>query len=155
MASDGDASPPRKCMLLELPCDEEGVNVSQTVGVSASSATPAAARASDEQGENPECGSNVDGDDSSKEKQSKKSTSDVWQYFEKYEVVVEENGKSVKQIWAKCKYPGCKNKTSKARAESNRGTTAFWSHLKNCELVVFVIFVNFVYCELVILTFLY
>jgi hypothetical protein len=136
MASDGDASPPRKRMLLELPCDEEGVNVSQTVGVSASSATPAAARASDEQGENPECGSNVDGDDSSKEKQSKKSTSDVWQYFEKYEVVVEENGKSVKQIWAKCKYPGCKNKTSKARAESNRGTTAFWSHLKNYHKIV-------------------
>jgi hypothetical protein len=39
--------------------------------------TPAAARASQEQGENLEGGSNVDGDDSSKEKQSKKSTSDV------------------------------------------------------------------------------
>jgi hypothetical protein len=68
MASDGDASPPRKHMLLELPCDEEGVNVSQNVGVSASSATPAATRASHEQGQNPEGGSNVDGDDSSKEK---------------------------------------------------------------------------------------
>jgi hypothetical protein len=75
-------------MLLEFPCDEEGINVSQTVGVFASSATPAAVRASHEQGENPEGGSNVDGDDSSKEKQSKKSTSDVWQYFGKYEVVV-------------------------------------------------------------------
>jgi hypothetical protein len=49
MATEGEASPPRKRMLLELPCDEEGVNVSQTVGVSASSATPA--RASQEQGE--------------------------------------------------------------------------------------------------------
>jgi hypothetical protein len=75
-------------MLLEFPCDEEGINVSQTVGVFASSATPAAVRASHEQGENPEGGSNFDGDDSSKEKQSKKSTSDVWQYFGKYEVVV-------------------------------------------------------------------
>jgi hypothetical protein len=42
----------------------------------------------------------------------------------------------VKQVWAKCKYPGCKNKTSKARAESNRGTTAFWSHLKNYHKIM-------------------
>jgi hypothetical protein len=69
-------------------------------------------------------------------KPAKKSTSNVWQYFEKYEVVVEENGKSVKQVWAKCKYPGCKNKTSKARAESSRRTTVFWSHLKNYHKIV-------------------
>ena len=62
MASEGEASPPRKRMLLELPCDEEGVNVSQTVGVFASSATHVTARASHEQGENPEGGSNFDGD---------------------------------------------------------------------------------------------
>jgi hypothetical protein len=95
--------------------------MSQPFGVFASSSTPAAT--SHEQGANPEEGINLDEDDPSKLKQAKKSTSNVWQYFEKYEVVVEENGKSVKQVWAKCKYPGCKNKTSKARAESSRGTT--------------------------------
>lgn len=69
-------------------------------------------------------------------KQQKKSTSDVWQYFTKYTVTVEENGKQVDQLWAQCKFKGCNNKTSKGRAESNRGTTGFWSHLKHYHSIV-------------------
>ena len=57
----------------------------------------------------------------------KKSTSDVWQYFEKYLVTETVNGKPEQQLWAKCKYKGCNNKTSKHRAESKFGTTGFWN----------------------------
>ncbi|CAA0839907.1 Unknown protein [Striga hermonthica] len=64
-------------------------------------------------------------------KKAKKTTSEVWQYFTKYWVTVEVNGKQEQQCWAKCNFKGCKNKTSKHRAESNFGTTAFWTHLAN------------------------
>ena len=49
---------------------------------------------------------------------------------------MEENGKQVDQLWAQCKFKGCNNKTSKGRAESNRGTTGFWSHLKHYHSIV-------------------
>jgi hypothetical protein len=89
MASDGEASPPWKRMLLELPIEHqsqnltssphaEGANTSQTFGVSASSAMATPATTSHEQGANPEEGINLDEDDPSKVKQAKKSTSDVW-----------------------------------------------------------------------------
>lgn len=69
-------------------------------------------------------------------KKRKKCTSDVWQYFTKYDVVVEENGKQVKQKWARCNFKGCNNKTSKHRAEGRAGTTGFWTHLGNYHSIV-------------------
>ncbi|CAA0837966.1 Unknown protein, partial [Striga hermonthica] len=69
-------------------------------------------------------------------KKAKKTTSKVWQYFTKSWVTVEVNGKKEQQCWAKCNFKGCKNKTSKHRAESNFGTTAFWTHLANYHTFV-------------------
>ena len=68
MGSEGEASPPRKRMLLELPSEHQSqnltlsphANTSQPFGVSASSSTPAAT--SHEQGANPEEGINLDED---------------------------------------------------------------------------------------------
>lgn len=74
----------------------------------------------------------VDGDEPSG-KRSKKCTSDVWQYFTKHRVSIEDNGKSYVQMWAHCNFPKCKHK---GRCESNYGTTGFWSHLRTSHSIV-------------------
>ena len=76
------------------------------------------------------------GDDEPAEKKQKKCTSGVWEYFDKYWVTVEVNGKKEQQHWAKCKFQGCKNKTSKGRCESRFGTTGFWTHLRYYHSIV-------------------
>ena len=76
------------------------------------------------------------GDDEPAEKKQKKCTSGVWEYFDKYWVTVEVNGKKEQQHWAKCKFQGCKNKTSKGRYESRFGTTGFWTHLRYYHSIV-------------------
>ena len=43
-----------------------------------------------------------DDDDEPSGKRAKKSTSEVWQYFTKYWVTVEVDGKQERQRWAKC-----------------------------------------------------
>lgn len=63
----------------------------------------------------------------------KKMTSEVWQYFNKEKVSIEENGKIYKQEWAHCKFKNC---TYKGRCESTTGTSGFWSHLKLHHSVV-------------------
>jgi hypothetical protein len=73
-----------------------------------------------------------DGEDGERPiKRPKKTTSEVWDHFEKYTVTVEVNGKMEKQIWAKCKVKGCNTKTSKHRTEGKFGTSGFWTHLAN------------------------
>ena len=66
-------------------------------------------------------------------KKQKKCTSDVWQYFTKKRVVIEDNGKIYEQIWAHCDFPRCKHK---GRCESNYGTTGFWTHLRVAHSIV-------------------
>lgn len=63
----------------------------------------------------------------------KKLTSEVWQYFNKEKVSIDENGKIYKQEWAHCKFKNC---TYKGRCESATGTSGFWSHLKLHHSVV-------------------
>lgn len=63
----------------------------------------------------------------------KKLTSEVWQYFNKEKVSIDENGKIYKQEWAHCKFKNC---TYKGRCESATGTSRFWSHLKLHHSVV-------------------
>jgi hypothetical protein len=75
-------------------------------------------------------------DDDPVDKKQKKCTSGVWEYFDKYLVTVEVNGKQETQHWAKCKFKGCKNKTSKGRCESRFGTTGFWTHLRHYHSIV-------------------
>jgi hypothetical protein len=72
-----------------------------------------------------------DDDDEPSGKRAKKSTSEVWQYFTKYWVTVEVDGKQERLRWAKCNFKGCQTKTSKHRAEGKFGTTGFWTHLNN------------------------
>jgi hypothetical protein len=49
-----------------------------------------------------------DGEDGERPiKRPKKTTSEVWDHFEKYTMTVEVNGKMEKLIWAKCKVKGC------------------------------------------------
>lgn len=44
-------------------------------------------------------------------KRLKKCTSDVWQYFTKKKIVIEDNGKIYVQAWALCNFPNkCKHK---------------------------------------------
>ena len=57
-----------------------------------------------------------DEDDQPCGKRQKRCTSDVWQYFTKKRVVIEDNGKTYVQMWAHCKWPRCKHK---GRCESN------------------------------------
>lgn len=70
----------------------------------------------------------VDGDavvideDGPPAKRVKKCTSDVWNYFNKKTVIIEDNGKVYEQHWAFCNYEKCK---FKGRCESNYGTTGF------------------------------
>jgi len=70
----------------------------------------------------------VDGDEPVQEgdvhcgKRHKRCTSNVWQYFTKKRVVVEDNGKTYVQMWAHYKWPRCKHK---GRCESNYGRTGF------------------------------
>ena len=59
----------------------------------------------------------IDGDGPPAKRQ-KKCTSDVWQYFTKKTVIIEDNGKVYQQIWAHCDFPKCKHK---GRCESNYG----------------------------------
>ncbi|XP_066319896.1 uncharacterized protein [Miscanthus floridulus] len=66
-------------------------------------------------------------------KRQKRCTSDVWQYFTKKRVVIEDNGKTYVQVWAHCKWPRCKHK---GRCESNYGTTRFWTHLRVAHSIV-------------------
>ncbi|KAG2582497.1 hypothetical protein PVAP13_6KG109972 [Panicum virgatum] len=56
-------------------------------------------------------------------KKLKKCTSDVWQYFTKKKVVIEDNGKTYEQVWAHL-------------CESNYGTTGFWTHLRVTHSIV-------------------
>jgi hypothetical protein len=72
-------------------------------------------------------GTEGDEDDSTPDaKRQKKCTSEVWLHFTKDNVTtVGPNGEEVVELWAKCNR--CKYK---ARADSNRGTTAFRNHLK-------------------------
>jgi len=74
-----------------------------------------------------------DEDDQPCGKRQKRCTSDVWQYFTKKRVVIEDNGKTYVQMWAHCKWPRCKHK---GRCESNYGTTGFWTHLRVTHSVV-------------------
>ena len=60
-------------------------------------------------------------------KKLNKCTYDVWQYFTKKQLVIEDNGKTYVQLWAHCDFPKCKQK---GRCESNYGTTGFWTHLR-------------------------
>lgn len=110
-------------------------DASQTIGQSASSAALSSGR-SLVPSTNGDQEIDVDVDSSGEDqppagKRAKKSTSEVWQYFEKYMVTEIVDGKPEQQLWAKCKYKGCKNKTSKHRAESRFGTTGFWTYLAN------------------------
>ncbi|WVZ79234.1 hypothetical protein U9M48_026838 [Paspalum notatum var. saurae] len=66
-------------------------------------------------------------------KRAKKCTSDVWQYFTKKKVIIEDKGKTYLQVWAHCDFPNCKHK---GRAESNYGTTGFWTHLRTTHSIV-------------------
>ncbi|KAL6646662.1 hypothetical protein ACP70R_015739 [Stipagrostis hirtigluma subsp. patula] len=66
-------------------------------------------------------------------KRAKKCASDVWQYFTKKTVIIEDNGKQYEQLWAECNFPNCR---TKYRAESFKGTTGFWTHLRTAHSVV-------------------
>ena len=66
-------------------------------------------------------------------KKLNKCTSDVWQYFTKKQLVIEDNGKTYVQRWTYCKWPKCKHK---GICESNYGTTGFWTHLRVAHSVV-------------------
>lgn len=133
-------------------------DASQSLGVSASSAAPASgpsvpssehALVPSEATDGGETGDGVDAIDldsdnestegkdanQSARKRVKRPTSEVWNYFDKYTVIAEVNGKPDEQLWAKCNFKGCKNKTSKHRAESRFGTTGFWTHLWNYHSV--------------------
>ncbi|KAK8453774.1 hypothetical protein SEVIR_5G340775v4 [Setaria viridis] len=66
-------------------------------------------------------------------KRQKRCTSDVWQYFTKKRVVIEDNGKTYVQVWAHCKWLKCKHK---GRCESNYGTTGFWTHPRMTHSIV-------------------
>jgi hypothetical protein len=66
-----------------------------------------------------------DDDDEPSGKRAKKSTSKVWQYFTKYWVTVEVDGKQERQRWAKCNFKGCQTKTSKHRAKGKFGQLVF------------------------------
>lgn len=66
-------------------------------------------------------------------KRQKKCTSNVWQYFTKKKLVIEDNGKTYVQLWAHCNWPRCKHK---GRCESNYGTTGFWTHLRVAHSIV-------------------
>ena len=68
----------------------------------------------------------IDGDGPPAKRQ-KKCTSDVWQYFTKKTMVIEDNVKVYQQMWSHCDFPKCKHK---GRCESNYGTTSFWTHLR-------------------------
>jgi len=108
----------------------------QTISQSASSAAPSSGRSLvPSTSTNGDQAIDVDvdsgGEDQPAGKRVKKSTSEVWQYFEKYLVTEIVDGKPEQQLWGKCKYKGCKTKTSKLRAESKFGTTSFWTHLAN------------------------
>jgi len=74
----------------------------------------------------------IDGDGPPAKRQ-KKCTSDVWQYFTKKTVIIEDNGKVYQQIWAHCDFPKCKHK---GRCESNYGTNGFWTHLRVAHSIV-------------------
>jgi hypothetical protein len=83
-------------------------------------------------GDNSEQAINIE-DDVPTGKRQKKCTSDVWQYFTKKKLVIEDNGKTYVQLWAHCNWPRCKHK---GRCESNYGTTGFWTHLRVAHSIV-------------------
>jgi len=66
-------------------------------------------------------------------KRQKRCTSNVWEYFTKKHMVIEDHEKTYLQLWAHCKQPGCKHK---ARGEGNHGTTGFSSHLRTAHSIV-------------------
>jgi hypothetical protein len=83
-------------------------------------------------GSNSEQAINIE-DDVPTGKRQKKCTSDVWQYFTKKKLVIEDNGKTYVQLWAHCNWTRCKHK---GRCESNYGTTGFWTHLRVAHSIV-------------------
>ena len=66
-------------------------------------------------------------------KRSKRCTSVVWKYFDKETIEVEVDGQKYKQLWGRCKFPHCRKEY---RAESGKGTTGFWNHLKAAHSLV-------------------
>ena len=116
-----------------------GGNESGGAAGDGSGGTAGGAQVQAQQGTNTDNAINVEDDaghidgDGPPAKRQKKCTSDVWQYFTKKTVVIEDNGKVYQQIWAHCDFPKCKHK---GRCESNYGTTGFWTHLRVAHSIV-------------------
>ena len=116
-----------------------GGNESGGAAGDGSGGTAGGAQVQAQQGTNTDNAINVEDDaghidgDGPPAKRQKKCTSDVWQYFTKKTVVIEDNGKVYQQIWAHCDFPKCKHK---GRCESNYGITGFWTHLRVAHSIV-------------------
>ncbi|KAF0913462.1 hypothetical protein E2562_022354 [Oryza meyeriana var. granulata] len=124
----GDASALLSSSQGHLRSESESVSQSLGNGISGSSATLA-------QGQVGDANDPVIVADQEQEQQppTKKQTSDVWQHFTKVIETVQVDGQSYEQVWAKYEFPNCRNKY---RAESTKGTTRLWSHLRSAHGVV-------------------
>ena len=92
-----------------------GGNESGGAAGDGSGGTAGGAQVQAQQGTNTDNAINVEDDagidgDGPPAKRQKKCTSDVWQYFTKKTVIIEDNGKVYQQIWAHCDFPKCKHK---------------------------------------------
>ncbi|KAF0896188.1 hypothetical protein E2562_019677 [Oryza meyeriana var. granulata] len=127
----GDASALPSSSQGHLRSESESVSQSLGTGVSGSSATPAQGQVGD--ANDPVIVEDQEQEQQPPTKKQKKQTSDVWQHFTKVIETVQVDGQSYEQVWAKCEFPNCKNKY---RAESTKGTTGLWSHLRSAHGVV-------------------
>ncbi|KAF0909371.1 hypothetical protein E2562_035812 [Oryza meyeriana var. granulata] len=127
----GDASALPSSSQGHLRSESESVSQSLGTGVSGSSATPAQGQVGD--ANDPVIVADQEQEQQPPTKKQKKQTSDVWQHFTKVIETVQVDGQSYEQVWAKCEFPNCRNKY---RAESTKGTTGLWSHLRSAHGVV-------------------